>query len=75
MKIKKICKHKKLEVEFEKMWHLKTITVQLTVETPDIIKKGTDKHVNNITECPSRYEIENIAICITAHLLRRVSSI
>ena len=26
-----------------------------------MIKKGTDKHTNNIPDSPSRYEIQNIA--------------
>ena len=36
-------------------------------------KKGTDKHIKTPSS-PSLYEIEKIALCGTAHLLRRVLS-
>ena len=42
----------------EKMGYLKTTTMPMTVGALGIIKKGTDKHINNIPGRPSLYEIK-----------------
>ena len=39
-----------------------------------MIKKGTDKHINNIPVSPNLYEIQKITLFRTAYLLRRVLS-
>ena len=39
-----------------------------------IVKKVTDKHINEIPSSHSQYEIQKIADCQTAHLLRRILS-
>ena len=57
------------------MRHLKTITMPVIVGTFGIIKKGTDKDINKIVSSPSWNEIQKIALCGTAHLLRKVLSI
>ena len=44
------------------------------VQAIGVIKKDTDKHINKIPGSPSLYEIQKIALCETAHLLRRVLS-
>ena len=38
------------------------------------IKKKTDKHIDKISGSPSQNGIQNIALCGTAYLLRRVLS-
>ena len=70
----KISKYKDLEMEIEKMWHLKTTTVLGIVWALDIIKKRTDKHINKIINSPSLYEIQKIALNRIVHLLRTVLS-
>ena len=67
-------KHKDLEIQIEKMLNLKTITMAVIVGALGMIKKGTDKHINNIPVSPSLYEIQKIALFRTAYLLRRVLS-
>ena len=52
------------------MWHLKTSIV--IVGALSMIKKGTDKDINKIPESPTKYEIQNNALCGTAHLLQNV---
>ena len=42
----------------EKMWHLMTITLLVIVGALSMIKKGTDKYINKIPDCPSLYEIQ-----------------
>ena len=46
-------KYKDLEIKIEKMWNLKTTTVIAIVGSQNIIKKGTDKHINKIPSSPS----------------------
>ena len=57
------------------MRQLKTTTMPEIMGALGIIKKGTGKHINKIPGSPSLYEIQNIALWGTAHLLRRVRSI
>ena len=65
-------KYKELKIEIEKMWYLKTITEPVIVGALGVIKKkGTDKNIR-ISGSPSQYEIQKIALCGTAHLLKRV---
>ena len=54
----KMSKYKDLEIEIEKMWHLKT-----TVGALGMIKKETDKYINKIPGCLSLNEIQKIALC------------
>ena len=70
----KMNKYKDLEIEIEKMWLLKTTTVPVILGALGVMKKGTDKCINKIPGSPSFYEIEKIALCGTAHLLRIVLS-
>ena len=39
-------------------------------EPLDMIKKGTDKYIDKIPGSSSRHEIQKIALCGTAHLLK-----
>ena len=59
----KISKYKDLEIEIEKMWHLKTTMVSVIVGTLGMIKKRTDRHINKIPGSSSLYEIQKIAYC------------
>ena len=70
----KITKYKDLEIEIEKIWHLKTNIMPVTVWTRSMNNKGTDKHINKIPGNPNRYEMQKIDLCGTAHLIRRVLS-
>ena len=69
----KISKYKDMEIDIEKMWHLKTTIMPVIVWALGMIKKGRDKkHINKIPDSSSWYEIQKIALCRTAHLLRKV---
>ena len=45
----KLSKYKDLEIEVEKMWHLKTTTIPLVAGTLGLIKKGTNAFIEKIT--------------------------
>ena len=52
----KIGKSKDLEIETEKMWHLKTSSVPVIMEALGRIKKGTDNHKPG---SPGLYNMQN----------------
>ena len=57
---RKIIKYEDLEIKIEKMRHLKTTTGSIIVGTLGMLMIGTDKHINNIPDCPSLYEKKNL---------------
>ena len=70
-----------MEKEIERMGYLKTTTVPVTVGTLGIIKRSTDKHINDVPGFSSLYSIQKKKkkkkkkLCGPAHLLRKVLSI
>ena len=44
----KVSKYKDLEIEIEKLWHMKTVTIPVVIGVLDMIKKGTEKHLEKI---------------------------
>ena len=44
----KLSKYKDLEIEIVKIWKMKAKTIPVIVRALDMIKKGTQKHVNEI---------------------------
>ena len=56
------------------MWHLKTTTVPVIVEALSRIKKERKKHFNKIHDSSSLCEIQQIALCGTVDLFRKVLS-
>ena len=71
----KLSKYKDLEIEVQKMWHLKTKTLPVVVGALGLIKKGTQDFLDQIPGKPSLQEVQKIVLNSTAHILRRTSSI
>ena len=71
----KISKYKDLEIEVEKMWHLKTTPLPVVIGALGHIKKGTDKFLEQILGNPKLEEVQKIVLNSTAHVLRRALSI
>ena len=57
------------------MWKMKTKTIPVMVGALDMIKKGTQKYVNEIPGHLSLAEIQKIVLNSTAYILRRTLSI
>ena len=57
------------------MWKMKTKTIPVIVGALSMIKKGTQKYVNEIPGNLSLAEIKKIALNSTAHILRRTLSL
>ena len=72
---KKLSKYKDLETEIAKMWKMKTKTLAVIVGALGMIKKGTQKYVNEIPGNLSLAEIQEIVLNSTAHILGRTPSL
>ena len=67
--IEKVSKYKDLEIEVEKLWHMKTVRVPVMIGGLGMIKKG-----NTEKQKPGSWnlaEMQKIALTGTAHILRR----
>ena len=71
----KLSKYKDLETEIAKMWKMKTKTLAVIVGALGMIKKGTQKYVNEIPGNLSLAEIQEIVLNSTAHILGRTPSL
>ena len=71
----KLSKYEDLEIEITKMWKMETKTIPVIVGALGMIKKGTQKYVNEIPGNLSLAEIQKIVLNSTAHILRRTLSI
>ena len=67
----KLSKYKDLEIDIAKMQKMKTKTIPVIVLVLGIIKKGTQKYVNEIPGNLSLAEIQKIVLNSKAHILRR----
>ena len=70
----KLSKYKDLEIEIAKMWKMKTKTIPVVVGALGMIKKGTQKYVNEIPENLSLAEIQTMLLNSIAHILRKTIS-
>ena len=66
--------YKDLEIEIQKMWHLKAIVIPVVVGTLGMIKKKTEDHIQRVPGSPCLQESQHIVLNGAAHLLRRVLS-
>ena len=71
----KLSKYKDLEIEVEKMWHLKTKTIPVVVGSLGLIKKGTNTFIEKIPGSPPLQEVQKIVLNSKAHVLRRALSL
>ena len=46
---KKLSKYKDLEIEVEKLWHMKTVTIPVVIGALGMIKNSTGKHLEKIS--------------------------
>ena len=67
--------YKDLEIEIAKIWKMKTKTIPVIKGALGMIKKGTQKYVNEIPGNLSLAEIQKIVLNSTAHILRRTLSL
>ena len=71
----KLSKYRDLEIEIAKMWKMKTKSIPVIVGALSMIKKRTQKYVNEILGNLSLTEIQKIMLNSTVHILRRTLSL
>ena len=71
----KASKCKDLDIEIQKMWHLKVTIVPVVIGALGMIKKKPEGHIKRIPGNPCLQELQKIVLNGTAHLLQRVLSI
>ena len=65
----KLSKYKDLEIEIVKMWKMKAKIIPVIVWALGMIKKGTQKYVNEIPGNLSLAAIQKIVLHSTVHIL------
>ena len=53
-----LSKYKDFEIEVEKLWHMKTVTIPVVIGALGMIKKGTEKHLEKIPGSLNLAEIQ-----------------
>ena len=70
----KLAKNKDLEIEINRMWQLRTITLPIVVGALGMLKKGSSDLIDQIPGKSNICEVQKIAPTSTAHLLRKFLS-
>ena len=73
--VEKLNKYKDPEIEIAKMWKMKTKTIPVIGGVFGMIKKGTQKYVNETPGNLSPAEVQKIVLKSMAHTLRRTLSL
>ena len=73
--MEKKSKYKDLELEIQRMWHMKTIVILVVVGVFGIIRKGMVENIKKVSETASVTEIQKISMLGSAQILRKVCSV
>ena len=73
--IKKKSKCKDLELEIQRMWHMKTLVIPVVVGALGAVKKGVVENVKKVSEAATVTEIQKICMLGSARILRRVLTV
>ena len=71
----KKCKHKDLELEIQRMWHMKTVVIPVVVGALGTVKKGMVENIKKVSERANMTEIQKICMLGSARILRKVLSV
>ena len=72
--MEKLSKYIDLEIEVKNLWHIKIVTIPVVTGDLAMIKKGIEKHPEQITGNPNLAEMQKIAPTDTSHFLRKTLS-
>ena len=73
--IEKNSKCKDLELEIQRMWHMKTIMIPVVVGALGTVKKGMIENIEKVSNRANVTEIQKICMLGSARILRKVLSI
>ena len=68
-------KYKDLELEIQRMWHMKTVLIPVVVGALGTVKKGTVENIKKVSERATMTEIQNICMLGSARILRKLLSV
>ena len=68
-------KYKDLELEKQRMWHMKTKVIPVVVGALGTVKKGMVENIKKVSERATVTEIQKICMLGSARILRKVLSI
>ncbi|XP_013385591.1 uncharacterized protein LOC106155343 [Lingula anatina] len=68
----KLSKYKDLEIEINRMWGTKTITIPVVIGALGLVKKGLEKYTDKIPGNINIHEVQKIVLIETTHILRRL---
>ena len=73
--IEKKSKYSDLELEIQRMWHMKTVVIPLLVGVLGTVKKGMVENIKKVSETATVTEIQKICMLGSARTLRKVLSV
>ena len=68
-------KYKDLELEIQRMWHMKTAVIHVVVRALGTVKKGMVENMRKVSERATVTEIQNICMLGSACILRKMLSL
>ena len=73
--IEKKSKYKYLELEIQRMWHMKTVMIPVVVAALGTVKKAMIKNIKKASERATVTEIQKICMLGSAPIHRKVLSV
>lgn len=70
----KLTKYKSLGIDITRSWNTRTQIVSIVIGALGCNKKGFHRYLDQIPGKPCAFEVQKIALCGTAHILRKVLS-
>ena len=68
-------KYKELELDVQRMWHMKTVVIPVVVRALGSVKKGMVENIKKVSERATMTETQTICMLGSARILRKVLSV